>query len=357
MLIRENYNFQYPKQILLFVFISHLIIVGCKGNDEVVEIEKAIPVAVTKVKEVDISIPIHTSGKIKAKAETKLSFKTGGAIEKIFVEEGQAIRKGQILARLDLGEINAKVLQAKAGYTKAERDNERVATLYKDSVVTLEQYQNVKTALEVAKSNLEIANFNLNYSTILAPSNGKIFKKFVEENELVGPGNPIFIFGSTNSDWVMVTGVTDKDISKITKSDTARITLDAFPNKIIYAVVYETASASNPYTSTYEIELRLLRNDNKIMSGMVGNIKIYPSSLGVHKVIPIQALVNADGMKGSIYTISSIDSSAVKVNVEISEVIENDVIIQSGLETGDYVITDGVEYLSEGMKVKVIHSH
>ncbi|MCP5063159.1 MAG: efflux RND transporter periplasmic adaptor subunit [Ignavibacteriae bacterium] len=340
------------KIIFLFIVSSVLVLNSCSSNEKTKEVEKAIPVRIVKVENKVVSIPIYSSGKISSESESKLSFKTGGIIKQIFFDEGQTVQRGQILAQLDLGEIQAKVNLAKAGYTKAERDFQRVEALYKDSVVTLEQLQNVKTGLDVAKSNMEIAEFNLNYSKISAPSNGKILKRFVEENELVGPGTPIIIFGSIGSTWIMRVGITDKDITRIQYKNNAKVIIDALPTKSFDAIVSEVASAANPYNGTYEIELTIKTDSKNLISGMVANAKIFPNSKGEAKIIPIEALVNADGKNGSVFIPTKNNTIAKKINVKIDGIIGTDVVVKIGLDNVLEVITDGVEYLTDGEKIK-----
>ena len=101
---------------------------------------------------------IKTSGQLTTNDETILGFKTSGIVSSILVKEGDFVKKGQLLATLDLREINALVSQARHGYEKAQRDFRRVQNLYRDSVVTLEQLQNAETGLAVAKEQLEAAN-------------------------------------------------------------------------------------------------------------------------------------------------------------------------------------------------------
>ncbi len=86
----------------------------------------------------------------------KLSFKIGGIIKNIFVDEGQRVYKAQKLTELDLSEIKAQVNQAQSAFEKAKRDLERMKRLYADNVVTLEQLQNAETGFEIVKSNLKI---------------------------------------------------------------------------------------------------------------------------------------------------------------------------------------------------------
>jgi len=340
------------KNISLIIVSLLLVLSSCSSKEKTKEIEKAIPVRIAKVESREVSIPIRSSGKISSESESKLSCKTGGIIKQIFFDEGQTVQKGQIIAQLDLGEIQAKVNQAKAGYAKAERDFQRVEALYKDSVVTLEQLQNVTTGLDVAKSNMEIAQFNLNYSKITAPSNGRILKRFAEENELVGPGTPIILYGTTGKSWIMRVGVTDKDIAKIQIINNAKISFDAFPSEVFEAKVSEVASAANPYNGTYEIELTIKSDSKKLISGMVANAKIFPTSKGVAKLIPIEALVNASGKNGSVFIPTENNTNTKMINIKIDGIIGNEVVVKKGLENISEVITDGVEYLADGEKIK-----
>ncbi len=341
------------KKILLYLFLLLFVFTSCKNDDKKNEVEKSIPVKIEKIEVKNIIIPIHTSGKISSQSEMKLSFKTGGIVKRVFVKEGETVKHGQVLAQLDLSEIKAKVNQAKAAFNKAERDFNRVKSLYKDSVVTLEQLQDVTTGLDVAKSNLEIANFNLNHSKIIAPSNGRILKRFVEENELVAPGTPIIIFGSKGNSWIMKVAVTDKDIAKVKLKDSASVSIDALPDEIFNAKVSQVASAANPYTGTFEIELSLNGNP-KLVSGMIASAEIFSSTINNAKVIPIKSLVDADGKNGSVFVPVNNNTNAKKINIEITGIVGNNVIVKNGLDSIKEVITDGVEYLTDGQKIRII---
>ena len=126
------------------------------------------------LEEQEYKIPVVTTGLLGTAREMKLSFKTGGIIKEIKVREGQSCTKGEVLASLDLSEISAQVNQARIASEKAYRDLNRARNLYRDSVVTLEQYQNARSAYELAKNQKDIADFNLRHSMIKAPSDGKI---------------------------------------------------------------------------------------------------------------------------------------------------------------------------------------
>ena len=334
------------------IIIIVLFFNACKEQVAEEKIAEKIKVRTTKVIEKEMSIPVHCSGKLSSKTELKLSFKTGGIISSIFVDEGRKVKKGQVLAKLNLSEIQAQVNQARLGLDKAERDFRRANNLYKDSVATLEQLQNVTTALNIAKSNVKIAEFNLQYSTIKAPSNGKILKRIAEENEIVGPGNPVFLFGSTDNDWIARVNITDKDIFSLKLNDKAGIQFDAYPDKIFHATVTEIGNSADPYTGTYEVELTLKRTDTKFASGLIASVDIYPSKKEKFKIVSVNALIEGNETEGYIYQVIN-KSKVKKLKIKIYKISDNNLFIKSGVEPGAEIITEGVSYVNGKSEVNV----
>ncbi len=341
------------KTILLIILF--LVIVSCKNDNSTEISEKPIPVRTVKIQQQEISIPIHTSGILSSPAEIKLSFKVGGIIEKINVDEGESVREGQVLASLKQSEILARVNQAQSAYNKAKRDLERVDILYKDSVVTLEQKQNAETGLIVAKSDLEIAQFNLKYSRILAPSNGRILKRLAEENELVEQGTPILIFGSSYNEWIIRADVIDRDIVRLQYGDSAKIAFDAYPDSLFTAHITEIAQSASPMTGTYEVELKLSKTNEKLVSGFVGKIEIYPSKKQKFYLIPIEALIEADGRTGVIFAPNKNGTTVTPIHVKIAKILNGKIAITSNLKDIDTIITEGAPYLSEKTKIKIVN--
>lgn len=301
------------------LLIIALIFNACKEQVAEKKIAEKVKVRTTKVIEKEMSIPVHCSGKLASKEESKLSFKTGGIISGIFVDEGQRVKKGQVLAKLNLSEIQAQVNQARLGLDKAERDFRRANNLYNDSVVTLEQLQNATTALDIAKSNVEIAEFNLQFSTIKANSNGKILKRIAEENEIVGSGSPVFLFASTDNDWVVRVNITDKDIFSLRLKDNAEIKFDAYPDKILSATVTEIGNSADPYTGTYEVELTLKPTNTKFASGLIATVDIYPSKKEKFMIISVNALIEGNETEGYIYQVIN-KNQVKKLKIKIHKI-------------------------------------
>jgi len=340
--------------MILILFIALFLLIGCGSENEEVVKDNRIAVKTEAVIKQEISLPIHTSGKISATAEAKLSFKIGGIIQKIFVREGQYVQKGTLLAELNQSEIAANVEQARNGFDKATRDYDRVKNLYNDKVVTLEQFQNVETGLNIARSNLQIAEFNQKHSKIYAPAKGKILKQLNEENELTNAGYPLFYFGSENAGWILRVGVTDKDILKITMGDSAKVVLDAYTNVQFDARVTEVGQSANPYNGTYEVELTLDSNNYKIISGFIAKVDIFPSKSESYKLVPIESINEADKNSGYVYSPGN-DDSVEKLFVTLGPIVNSKVAVTAGLEGVDMVVTTGSEYLSKESLIKVVN--
>lgn len=299
-----------------------------------------------------ISFPVRASGLLSSKTEIKLSFKTGGIIEKIYTDEGQIVKSGQLLAELNLSEIGPVVVQARLVYEKAQRDLYRVENLYNDSVATLEQLQNAKTALEYAGSQLNIASFNSQYSKIFAPSGGKILKKLAEVNEMIAPGYPLFLFSSEESGWILRVALADVNMVNISINDSARITFDAFPETDFNAVVSEIARASDPYTGTYEVELRLIDNHPHFASGLVGKTSIIPSNKNSYISVPINVIHEINGNLGYVYVIRG--DSFEKKQIKVLEFSSERIYLTDSFPLNEKIISEGAEYLTSGKKIEVI---
>jgi multidrug efflux system membrane fusion protein len=334
--------------IMIFLFLS-----GCQEKEGAKSPEPKIMVKTAAVIQKELSFPIATSGILASPTEMKLSFKTGGIIDQILADEGQYFKKGQLLANLQKSEIEARVQQARSGYEKALRDFQRVSSLYQDSVATLEQKQDAETGLTIAKSNLEIAEYNFKHSSIIAPTNGKILQRLAERNELVDAGRPIFLFGSTEGAWRVRTGIPDRDIVKVNYGDSAKISFDAYPNEKFKAVVSEIAQAADPYSGTYDVELMLLPHDKKLIFGFVADIQIFPKVTERYFLIPMEALFEADGKQGTVFYVQSPENIAKRIRLEIYRILDGQVAINQGLEGISTVVTEGSPYLRDGSLVEI----
>lgn len=345
------------KILYLPFFFFVIIFTSCNSKKEAQEINMEIPVKTVKVEYKEFPIPVTISGIISSKREARLSFKTGGIINKMYVKVGDEIRKGQLLATLDMTEINAQVLQAKNGRDKAQRDFDRVISLFNENAATMEQKQNVQTALDVAEQSYRIAKFNQQYSSIYATESGRVIQKFMNEGELAAPGTPVyFINSSKDDDWIIKTGVSDKDWARLKKGDNASVSIDAYPGEVFKATVSEISEAADPYSGTFQIELKIIPGGKKLATGLVAKAEIVPKKSDKLYVVPIEALTESNKNEGNVFTTGENKKTVKKQKVEIVKIMNDKVAIKSGLENIEEVITDGLAYLSTESKIRIVNN-
>nr|MCU0407657.1 efflux RND transporter periplasmic adaptor subunit [Bacteroidales bacterium] len=331
-----------------------ILSISCRrGEVRETAAESIIPVKTAAIAVSKTSIPVRAGGILATADEVKLSFKTGGIISALHVEEGQRVKKGDLLASLDLTEINASAGIAREGLEKAERDYERAENLYRDSVGTLERKQNAYTALSAARLNYEIAMFNRSRSVITAPESGVILRKLVGSGEMVAPGYPVFLFGVTGPVWKVRAGIAERDIVRIRKGDSVSVTFDAWPGTSFPGSIEITGEIANPLTGTFEVEILLDRTSYRLASGFIASVEIFPSEGDAYSLIPVESLVEADGNTGFVFYLNSV-GEVERAEVGIVALAGASVAV-TGLPPGvNEVISGGASYIREGAKVKIV---
>lgn len=294
--------------------------------------------------------PVRLSGVLENKSEQNLAFKIGGLVRKVGVDEGQWVKAGQMLAALDLEEIDAQVAKAESVLANAERNLERFRSLQGSDALSIDQLQRAETQVDVARSDLRVARFNQRHAVILAPADGRILKRFVEPNEMVANGKPAFVFAAKKAGWVLRAGVTDRDIVRLSMNDTAAVNFDAWPGQTFAAEVTELAGRADA-SQTFEVELRIAGSERTpLLAGFVGHAVITPAQAHQAMLLPVSAMVRGGKNSVEVFVIGD-DQKAHKRSVALLALDDGKLVISDGLEAGDQVVVAGAAYLSEGREV------
>ena len=347
------------KKIQLFTVIAVVsVLYSCKEEDKEKNLlgeADVIPVKISAVSALGLPKKISATGLVSTENEAKYSFKIGGVINRIFVDEGQFFRKGQLLATLNSTEISAGLMQSNLSVEKAQRDYQRAVNLYKDSVYTLEQLQNTKTALDIAHKAKDAVAFNAHYSKIYAASDGFVAKKIASEGEVVGPGMPVLLINETkqNNNYILKVGLTDREWAIINPGQTATVTLDGYADKKLDAFVVRKSQAADPTLGSFQIELKLKLGDIKPAVGMFGKAEISTSQDENVKVIPYDALVEADGDKAFVFAPDGANKVR-KIPVTISRFDNQQVYLKEGLDGVKEIVISNSAYLNEKSTIKII---
>ncbi len=344
------------KQSALFLIALVLLVQAC-GNteDKTTDVPRAtetIPVRVMNLQDEPWRTHVVTAGIFSTDDETNLSFKTGGIIRKMWVKEGDAVRQGQLLASLDLTEIDAQLAQARLALEKTQRDFARVENLYRDSVATLEQFQNAKTGLDVAQRQWEAANFNRSYSEIRAVSNGYVLRKLANEGQVISPGTTVFqTNGAGRGPWLLKAGVSDREWAMISLGDEATITTDARPGRPLQGKVTRKSAGTDMTNGTFAIEMTVA-NGNGLASGLFGKAIIQTTVSQRVWRIPYAALLDGDAQSGYVF-VSTDGQTAQRIPVTIGSIEKDRVIVTGGLQNNQQLIVSGSAYLRQGASIRI----
>lgn len=340
----------FPAAVLFFPLAA----AGCRpGGAQEVPASEPVAVRTVEVTEEVITPAVVATGTLGPKEEVALSFKVGGVVEAIAVDAGRVVSAGQVLARLDLREIDAAVTRARSAADKAERDLARAQRLFADSVVTMAQLQDAETGAQVARADLEAALFNRRYAVIAAPAAGVILRRMAEPGELVSPGTTVLVLGSRARGSVVRIGLADRDLVRIRRGEAAVVWFDAYPGREWRGTVTEIAAAAEPGTGTYRVEIALPEAAG-LVAGMVGRVEVKPASGLRAAVVPIEAILEADGDEATVYALSADGARAERRRVTVAWLAGDRVAVTSGLDGVTSVLTDGAAYVENGDAVRVV---
>ena len=341
-------------QLSLFAFLSFLIACGGTKTDDGLNKEDIIPVRLIPLQQGENANSIQASGVFTTEDETILSFKNGGIVQQITVNEGDHVNKGQLLAKLNMTEVNTGVQQTDLALEKAERDYQRAQQLFKDSVATREQLENAKTARDIAIQQNRAAQFNQNFSEIRANTDGYILKRLVNEGQTVGPGTPVLqVNGAGNTDWKLKVGVSDQQWAALSIGDEAIIESNLSTEKI-KAQVLRKSEGIDPTSGTFTITLKINTDQNlNLASGAFARAVIYPSNKTNGWNIPYDALLDGNSDQGFVF-VTNDKKTAKKVKVKVGTISNDGITVLSGLENSDYLIISGSAYLNDGSKINAL---
>ena len=305
--------------------------------------------------------PVRLSGMLENRSEQTLAFKVSGVISKVLVDEGQSVQQGDVLASLDLEEMDAQVSRAQSVLANAQRNMKRFRSLQDSNALSIDRLQQAETEVDIARSDLRVAIFNRRHAVIRAPATGRVLKRFIEPNELVAPNNAGFLFAADDAGWVLRAGVTDRDIVRLNLEDEAQVTFDAYPNQTFSAQISEMAGRADA-SQTFQIELAVSKNASMpLLAGFIGHATISPMQHQSIVRVPTTAMVRGDRYSVDIFLIND-HGLAERRTVPLLAIDRGDLIVPlasdgPGLTGGEEIVSRGAQFLTQDRAVHVVANH
>ncbi|OZG73076.1 hypothetical protein BTA51_11295 [Hahella sp. CCB-MM4] len=314
---------------------------------------EAVPVKVLTAEVVEDVRTVRSSGQLVNRSEQVLSFKVDGIVKEVKARAGQRVKQGELLATLNLDEMQAQWKKAKALMERSRKSFDRARSLKQQDLISMDNYQELETNLAVAEANFRIAEFNLQHAVIKAPGDGVVLERTIEPNEWIEPGQGAFRFAIEDSGWVVRLGLTDRDALRVNIGDKAKIRLDAYPGRYFDSEVIEISGRADPLNQTFSTELRLVNPPERLLSGLIAHCEIQPGYREQVVMLPFTALLSGDGYKGQVWVLDE-ENRAQLQQVRIGYLNHGQVAVTEGLEAGVKVVWQGTPYVVANEPVTIV---
>jgi len=392
--------------LFILIVLALFIIYGCQGqgsanNKSEQEEDPPIPVEVTEVIKGSVSANYSGTATLEAEGEALVVAKVSGVVEKIFVEEGDSVKTGQVLAKLEDEEFIHRLAQVESKLEELDNEFQRNKELFKNKLISAEAYDRTKYEYQTQKSTYDLRKLNLNYTEIKAPISGIVSERFIKVGNMITVNQETFRV--TDFDPLLaVLHVPEKEFSKLQAGFPAELMADAIPGEIFSAGILRISPVVSAETGTFKVTVGVTDKTRKLKPGMFTRVNIIYDMHENTLLLPKDAILTEDSEstvfivtekvedkseseekgekteetaktkktenaeeeeKPKAETNSDPDSEpkepvkslvATKQEITIGYINSSHVEILSGVKLGDVVVTTGLSSLKDGAAVKVV---
>lgn len=321
-------------------------------GDGPAETPKAAPppaVEAAPVRGAETTATVTATGALERQREAQLSFRVPGVITALNVEEGDAVRRGQVLARIDPTAVEAGRQQARAALDQARRNFERDKTLFDQGFVSRQRLDDRQSALEAAEAAYAAASFDRQWATLVAPYDGVVLARPAAPGQVVQPGQAVLVVTDAASPLVLRAPVPDQSAAAIRMGAQARVQIG---ERELQGRVIQIGAQAGRATGTVDVDIEIPPGPD-LRSGQVASADISVPSAGgaAYARIPAEAIQEADN--GHAFVLRLDNGVARRTRVTFGGFDGDDALV-GGLAPGSQVITAGGGFVGDGDKVQVV---
>lgn len=339
------------------------------------------PVKVQAVDSLSAGTTLSYSAQVTPETSLDLAFSTDGYVVEIatrdgvggkprLIQPGDAVKAGEVLARIDDSQYQDRVTTAqanldaaKAALLKGSEDWARAQALNATQSITgpdydsaQQEFTTAQASVSGAQAQLDEAHIKLGETALVVPQAAVINKRLVEIGTLVRPGSVAFELANTNTVEV-VFGIPDLVLTRVKIGSPLGVRVASMPDRVFQGTVTQIAPAADQRTRVFEVSISVDNSDGDLREGMVASLDLATNDqTGNIIMVPLDSIVRATDGGFAVYTtIKSGDETTVKLTpVVTGEVVGNKVIVTSGLGSGDEIVVAGTAQVSDGQSVSIL---
>jgi RND family efflux transporter MFP subunit len=297
------------------------------------------------------------SGEVRAKIETTLGFRVAGKIVERRAELGQAVKAGQVLARLDPTDAGLQLTQADAQRALAEADVARYRDLKAKNYISASALDAKETAFKAAAAQAALAKNQAAYTTLVADRNGVVGQVLAEPGQVVSVGQAVFRLAPDGEREIAI-ALPENEVSNFKLGQAAEVTFWATggaTGKPLSGRVREISPVADPVTRTYAVRVSLKDADPLLPLGMSATVRFpsgTPGAPGTKQLtVPLTAIFQK-GNQPAVWKVGA-DNTVSLQAVKVASYLDGGAVVVDGLAGGEQIVAAGVNLLTAGEKVRV----
>ena len=319
-----------------------------QGKEQDKEAE-AVPVEVVSASKQTINASYAGTANLDAPNEAQVVAKSSGVMVQQLAEEGDFVRQGQVMARIDPARAQLEVQRSRATVNKLSNNFQRAQQLLAQKLISTEAHDQIRFDLESARASLNLAQLELSYTNIVAPISGMVAQRMVKQGNLVTLNMPVYRIVNTQY-LEAVMNVPEREMALIKQGMTVRMQVDAIPGQVFTGRVDRISPVMDAGSGTFRVT-SAFDGQQILRAGMFGRFEVLYDSRENVLTVPRTALLEDDtDPAGYIVRGNKAVRTALKLGYSNGEFAE----VVSGLKPGDRIITAGKVAVRDGAGVTVI---
>lgn len=340
-----------------------LILVGC-GGEPAQQAPSPAPVAVqvAAVEKVQMPVVVGVVGTTRPRARALPGTRLMGRVAAVLADEGDRVERGQVLARLESGDLKARRQQAEAALTEAravlvhaDKDRQRLGNLLKERATTQQQvdasemqYARARAGVESAEQGVREAKEQLRYAAVRSPLDGVVVQRSVETGDMAGPGTPLFVVEQLDT-LKIVLAVGERDLQAVQVGGPVEVEIPALDKRLAGRVA-AVVPAADPASRSFGVEVLAANTDGAVGSGMFARVQL-EKGRRPGLVMPAAAVVKYGQLQGAY---ALVDGRLRLRWLRLGQRRGDGVEVLSGLRAGDRVVVAGTAKLKDGMPAEAV---
>jgi membrane fusion protein (multidrug efflux system) len=340
--------------LLLPLLATVLLLLGCKGDaaksaDDGAE-SPGVPVEVTTLSRGDVFAVYTGTGALETDKDALVVARVGGQVVEILVEEGDKVKAGQLLARLDGDRLRLEMERAHANLRKLEQEYNRSIQLFERGLFSSGAFEDLKFELEALQAVHGLAQLEYSYTRIVAPIPGVVTRRHIRLGNTISVNDPVFQVTELDP-LIAYIHIPEREFRRLEPGQTAELILDAIPGQRFQARVQRVSPVVDAATGTFKVTMEVPDQGGRLKPGMFGRFSIVWDARRDVLMVPRVAIVD-DDVSDSIFVV--VDGKAERRAVRTGYASGAEIEVIDGLNGDEEIVVIGQSGLRDGARVEVV---